>query len=300
MSDTKKYYVINTKKANKQPLHSYILAITTKYSYETNQPVSHNINIGGKIKGCVQIVVNVPNIVTDPRFAAIEENKKVAYISWIGFNKKCAINHDLPSGAGTRHMVRTALTIVLNTYDWVTSFSLTDASKVDCNGYNVSLKHISLSLHGKTYYERYLHTHLADESNQTKYNKGIFLLKNRVMDFERMCEFVEPQHKSIVKHVYSPTLTHIEFFNKLSEQCRLNNIKYCELSCIEHIINSCFEGDVLNEKWIIDADKVNLIAPLEWSDFVDASRIQEIDMIIQEEFVKGGAKMTALLSEDDY
>ena len=304
MTDKREYFHITTKTKNNTPLRTYILIITTKYLHETNLPISHSIDLGGRMKGCVRIVVEVQKQgVSDPRYADIENAKKIANISWIGFNKKCAVNHDLPSGTGTRHMVRTAMTIVLSTYSWIKSFSLTDASKVECNNFKVNLSHISLSLHGKTYYERYFHAHL-DVSDQPRYLKGIDLLKYQVMPSDDLFQLIDPQYKGLAtfKKAYNPKLTNIEYFNKLQQQCNEDGVQYCEITetLLEKIMNQFFEKNVLFHEWFIDAEDVKRIPTLEWSECVDAKRIHEVDMMAQEEFVKGGRPASAIFGAGDY
>ena len=303
MADTREYFNITTKTKNNTPLHTYILIITTKYDYKTNLPMSHSIDLGGRMKGCVRIVVQVPDKDFDERYANNEIKKSIAHISWIGFNKKCAVNHDLPGGTGTRHMVRTAMTIVLSTYSWIESFSLTDASNVECRHYKVNLSHISLSLHGKTYYHRYFHAHL-NSKNQPFYLKGIEMLNKPMINFETMCKFIDPQYKELktFKRAYDPKLTNIEYFNKLHQQCKEDGVQYCEITekLLENLMNICFDEDALTQKWFIDAKDVKRIPTLEWSECVDAKRIHEVDMMAQEEFVKGGRPASAIFGAGDY
>lgn len=254
--------------------------------------MSYNIDLGGRMKGCVRIVVDVPDETLDERFAAYEKEKQAAHIAWIGYNKKCAVGDDLPKSHGTRHMIRTAMTIVMNSYDWIKQFSLMDASKVDCKDYEVSLLHSYLSLYGKTYYEKYIHAYLQENSNRMRYNAGVKLLHDNVIPLGNICSFIQNQeYQGIVKKVYDPNITNIQFFNQLKDKCTKDGFAYCEVTSnwLDALINRFFTGKVLTQLWVIDTADVVKIQTLEWSDDVDFKQIMKKHMVAQEEFSKGGA-----------
>ena len=132
--------------------YSYYVSIKMTRNLESKLPTSYTVNVGGKMKGCVEILVEVPNPNIDDRFKFMEEAKNTAYIIWIGYSQKCSIKGDLEKGQGTRHMIRSALTLVCKMYKWITKFSLIDASSIKCKeGVTVNLAIISLALKGQTY-----------------------------------------------------------------------------------------------------------------------------------------------------
>ena len=134
--------------------HSYYVRTTIQYDMKSGKPVSYGIDCGGKMKGCVLITVEVPNRerMADERFARFEEDKFVAYVSWIGYDPKCSVNSNLPHGDGTRHLIKTSMSIACNICPWIKKFSLRDASKVRCvEGVDVSLSDLSFVTKGKSY-----------------------------------------------------------------------------------------------------------------------------------------------------
>ena len=119
-----------------------------------------------------------------------------------------------------------------------------------------------------------------------------------------MCEFIDPQYRELAtfKKAYDPKLTNLEYFNKLQRQCKEDGIQYCEITetLLERLMSKFFEEDVLTQKWFIDVGDVKRIATVEWSECVDAQRIREVDMMAQEQFVKGGRPASAIFGEGDY
>lgn len=108
--------------------YNYYLTLTIKYDYFTNNPTSYGFDIGGKMKGCVRITVDAlnPELEKDDRFKFLDIQRNNAYISHIGYNKMCSIDGSLMGGDGTRHMIRTATTIVCVKCPWVKTFTLND------------------------------------------------------------------------------------------------------------------------------------------------------------------------------
>lgn len=256
MEDRLDYYDVDS------PPYKYFLCITTKFSYRTGKAISHNINLGGRMKGCVQIVVE-EKTETDPRFKVLEDEKDTAHISWIGFNQKCSLGHDLASGLGTRHIIKTAMTIVIQEYDWIKQFSLVDASQIKCReGMTVSLLHLSLSLYGKTYYERYLHAQLEDPGMRAYYIAGKAILNDTVLPWNTICDCIHDKSKqNYIEGIYDSEMTNLAFFQAIRDK----DVKvYCHNTWdwLERIINYIFQTDKKNlwgQTWIIDIKNVKMI-----------------------------------------
>jgi hypothetical protein len=105
-SNSLSFYIMLRYYKIKAGTKQYYVSIKTKYGFKDGEPISYYFDFGGKMKGCVQITAEVPdtNLATDERFAELEKAKYLAFISWIGYNSKCSIMEDLPSGEAVSKM----------------------------------------------------------------------------------------------------------------------------------------------------------------------------------------------------
>jgi len=206
---------------------AFFVHVITKFDNRTNAPFSHGIDVGGNMRGCVRITVNVPDatLLRDERFGGFEESKKDAFISFVGYNRKCSLRDDLPSGDGTRHMIRVAMAFVLTNFTWVETFSLVDASHVLCTetGQVIDLSHLSLMTTGKTYYERYLGARLKRPEARVAYARDVAALSaaDAKLDFDTFCRAYNVPHPVAVymQAAYAASRTYLEFFRALRAAC---------------------------------------------------------------------------------
>lgn len=120
-------------------------------------------------EACVDIVLDAPNHPDDRVRELLRPRIHIARIVKINFHPRCSITRELQRGGGTEVMVKSALTFVTRTFPWITDFTLTDASTVDCgdecggaSSYPVSLTALSLCTTGQTWYERAFGARLED------------------------------------------------------------------------------------------------------------------------------------------
>ena len=283
--NTYSYHQISTAK------YKYVMSIMTMYNKYGN-PISYGINIEGKMKGCVTITVEAQNPEIDERFVKFKDDKKLAFISWVGYNRKCSITEDLPSGVGTRHMIKTAMTVVCSKYPWIEGFSLTDASEVTCKeGLVVSLAALSLVINGKTYYEKYFKAFLKRDDIRNEYEKQKTLLIDSTKKIETklfLKTFQIPDNQlSFVRDIYDKSSTYLEFFQDLQKYCKSNNLVFCEVVYswldlfLRHILGS--PEEYWMSKWIISKSNIQTMEIQKWDDNI---KIQDIKSILQEEFKK--------------
>lgn len=303
-NDTVEYYEI------KAGRYSYYARMSTKYNRSGN-PYLHGFDFGGQMKGCIKITVEVPNADYE-RFKQFEEFKKIADISWIGFNTKCSIHDNLPSGVGTRHLIKTAMTFVLMSCNWIEKFSLTDASKVVCKeGIKVSLSYISIVTNGKTYYEKYLGAYLQNDHLRNEYQEGIAKLRDpkAKLPLDDFCNFcnIPLTTKELIGPIYEESGTYIEFFKRFKQQTTKDR-PFCWLiqPWVETFVDAIINGKknqywVL--KWLVDKSKVTQI-DIQNSKVIQNSDLLKIQSVFQEEFKEyelvGGTTTSAVLGPNDY
>lgn len=141
-------------------------------------PTTYRVRVGPDVKqvrpgtidayeACVDIVLDAPNHPDDRVRTLLRPRIHIARIVKINFHPQCSITRELQRGGGTEVMVKSALTFVTRTFPWITDFTLTDASTVDCGdeggaSYAVSLTALSLCTTGQTWYERTFGARLED------------------------------------------------------------------------------------------------------------------------------------------
>jgi hypothetical protein len=239
--------------------YTYIVNVLTKRDFKSKKPISYNIDVGGRMKGCVTITVEAPELHVDPRFAFLEASKLLAFMSWIGYNPKCNINTDDPlaKGSGTRHMLTTAMAYVLQQYDWIKGFRFDDMSTIVCGNRHVSLPHISIATHGQTYYEKTFHAQLEDDVQMNEYQNKIAMMHDPNMKPPiqyALQGFCKPDWVYVI---YKEAKTISEFFIGVKQFSLTNEtITFCEImdawgnAILDKFFN--IEPLVMHNKWKIE------------------------------------------------
>ncbi|KAG1657902.1 hypothetical protein FOA52_005803 [Chlamydomonas sp. UWO 241] len=253
--------------------HSFVLAVTTKFSgAEPTRPVSHGLDVGGKMSGCLRMTVTVP----DPALAG-DERFRDLYAS----ARVCSVQSDLPRGDGTRHMVRAAMTHVLREYSWIDAFSLTDASSVTCaeTGRVIDLLHLSVMTSGRSYYEKYFGAELQHQWMRDAYAADVAKLRDPAhkVDFAAFVKAydVAPEQARIIRGAFLGASTYLDFFAELKRQCdeeRTHAVSFCEVLTasgrsrvdawsdvfMRHMLSS---ADYRMTKWVVRAGSACVYVP---------------------------------------
>ena len=245
------------------------VAIIKKQFLKNGKPYAGSLDLGGVKRVCVRISVNVPDLTNEDERFRNTRGSEVAVIHWIGYSEECSLTSDMPSGEGTRHMVRTAMTLVKKVFPWIERFRLYDSSNINCvdNSFKVSLADIQISLHGKTYYERYFGAYLEFESIRTDYLERVREMKTAPMlDFELFCRHnrvFSKEIESYIKGPYESSNSYADFFKQLQAKCDgdPDNKKYCFVTneFLETFLTNKLSGRYKTTEWIIDMDKIRQV-----------------------------------------
>lgn len=275
----------------------YFMVVTTIYD-NLRQPISYGLDIGGKLKGCMTITIENPNIIPEvikARYTPLElenylKEKTIAHISWIGYNEKCSIKGDLLKAEGTRHMIRTGMRQVQKRYPWVTCFKLEDASQIDCKeGLTISLFELSIMTNNKSYYEKYFGAYLKSGVARELYAKllSAMVLQNSKQELS-FRQFVlesglqgDTFKLTECEEFYDKSKTFLEFFKALREA---KGKYYCEYVYLwgQQFISKYILKEVrfATQHWLIDVNSIEKInvKDLEWTNAnaEDISRINTV------------------------
>ena len=206
---------------------------------------------------------------------------------------------DFPCGEGTKHLVRTAMRLVLNSFTHVRWFSFTDASTVPCKeGMDISLANLSIAMNGQAYYEKYFSAYLKNESIRQEY---IVLSRNinspeKKMTFEEFVKFQDDALPidtiNIIKPLYESSPTMQQFFTKLRDECKKKKTIFCMLvyPWLNKYVDFMLQQKTHHfwtQSWIIDEESVPSVA----------FHMTEIPAMAQEDYLKhymqGGHKQIA-------
>ena len=247
---------------------TYFVSIRTRYSYRNGYPTFHFVNVGG----CVEISVAVRPPVEfygDRINGSIDYD--VAKITHIGFNPLCSVEENLPCGVGTMHMARVAMTIVRDNYDWITRFSLVDNSEVHCKEPNrfVSLSDISIATNAQTYYAKYFHARLANESLRNDYDRSMLKMSSEG-DKLPLAAFltrydIPSSIEAVITAPYAASKTYVEFFRALRSAdpqafCVTTSTPTSWLSAfVDDVLSNDVRKNIWMQQWIIDAASVKSI-----------------------------------------
>ena len=263
---TEKHYAINAGSKFK-----YIAIIKT-LTLKNGKPYAASLDLGGIKRGCISISVKVPDPTNEDERYRIINGCEVAYVNWIGYAEECSTTSDMPSGEGTRHMIRTAMSIIKQVFHWIKRFRLSDASRVYCNEKHnaVSLADVQLSLHGQTYYERYFHAYLEFEPVWADYIDRVKALMTCPMDpfelFCRVCCVPMGEIEAYIEGPYRSSTTYPEFFKNLHAKCAIDHIidpnkKYCfvTLEWLGPFLTSKLTNRYASMEWLIEFDKIRKV-----------------------------------------
>ena len=159
----------------KTTIRNYSCLLVTTFDPISKLDLSYDVLMGGKLKGCVQIMVKSKHHNDFDR-----SDKSIAQLLSVKYDKNCDNKGTLETGTGTQHMIRTAFNIVLRWFPWIRSFSFTDASSKHCrpNGQEVSLAQYYMALHGQTWYERNFKARIYNDFLWEKYKKQREILQD--------------------------------------------------------------------------------------------------------------------------
>ena len=133
---------------------NYTIVISGQYYNDTISTFC--FQLGGKRKGCVVTLhVSIPIKYNDERFNFLNQSSHIAKLVHLTYKEGCNLSGDLPREYGTRHMLKTAFSIVINVCPWVKAFKFDDMSQYECQNTVISLPYSSIAVYGKTYYEKY-------------------------------------------------------------------------------------------------------------------------------------------------
>jgi hypothetical protein len=285
MSDTEEHFKILTTTNN------YYMSILRRYDFRDNKLTSITIDLGGTKRGCIQI--SISPIIDDTRYSNTDYS--VANINFIEFSTKCNITEDFQRKIGTKHIIRTAIHLIVKQFNKnktntgepeIKKFSLTDASAIDCspNGHKISLSCLSIALYGKTWYEKYFGAIIDDIDDRKKYEEDLLKLvsPNKIswIEFSRKYNIRDEFHS-----MYEKSPSYRIFFTNLYNT--MNRIDFCEslVNWLEFFIKTTiFRKDYLSLKWIIDPKDITPI------NFIDGKYIQKIKDRPPYETMMGGSK----------
>jgi hypothetical protein len=242
--------VYNILKGNK---FAYFMVETTKYDGDV--PMTYEIEIGGRMKGCMRITVDnikhVPNILKDRLSKnALDtycSRKRCAHISWIGYNPKCSIYQDLEKSMGTKEMVKVAVHAICKRYPWIDTFTLEDATEIRCdNDLIVSLFLLSIINNGKSYYQKHFGAKLKDISAQNQYAHCTTKMTStqEKVSFSEFVFLIGIGNDTInkVEPIYNSTRTYREFFRKLRQEFKDEFCKFIYPWAYDFVSNHILQG----------------------------------------------------------
>jgi len=217
----------------------------------------YTVYVGGNRKGCVTINLSSPP--TNTRYNYV--NYTTAKIHSVDYDTRCAIsttnNSGLVRSEGTRYMLLIAMSYVKHRFPYITCFKLTDASTIPCYDYIVSLPHLYVALHGKTWYEHHFKAFLINEDIRRTHdlNKTKFTDPNAKKPIDEFLhEYPVPSTSlATFKNVYNPFTTYAEIFNRLRQVDNEKTQLLCEMFSMWIItfVNSELNGNYLGSEWII-------------------------------------------------
>lgn len=110
------------------------------------------------------------------------EHSSTAYMSALGYNRRCNMQENLIRGDGTKHLMRISLAYVLQTQPTIEGITLRDDSKIVCvNGKSLKLYYFCIAVYGKTWYEKHFGAKLEDKKQRDAYRQMKAHLQNTQM-----------------------------------------------------------------------------------------------------------------------
>jgi hypothetical protein len=239
---------------------NYTLSILTVYDDETKKDIRYNVSIGGKKKGCVNILVNGKH--------GILGLNKFAELSFIQYDKRCNMNASLETGKGTKHMLKTALSIVFKLYPWIDGITLVDVSGKMCNpkGHEISLSRMSIALHGKTWYERHFNARLGNENLRKIYKNRLKFLTVKSSKPKTYTEFSGffsiKGNNEVAKAIYETSDTFRSFFKTLKSHMTESELCEYMFPWITEFIDAILDENInrfFTAAWLIRKDDIEVV-----------------------------------------
>ena len=159
--------------------HDYNMTVRTTISPLTDLPTNRTFYFGGKKRGCVTILITP--LIEDTRN---DTDPSIAIIDSVIHSPLYNVKGDMLKGKGTKHMMLSSIRTMHRLFKRdapilrqprIRLYGFTDASAVECfpNGTKISLSYLSLAIHGKSWYERYFHAYIYDETVREKYRADV-------------------------------------------------------------------------------------------------------------------------------
>jgi hypothetical protein len=100
----------------------------------------------------------------------------------ISYDSECSYDKPMPSGEGTRTMLKAALLLMAKWYPDRSNVVLDDNSKFKCknNNIDINLRTFSILLHGKTWYERHFGARLPVKENRDSARNNRIILSEPI------------------------------------------------------------------------------------------------------------------------
>lgn len=170
-------------------------------------PYTVGFRLGATNKGCVSMTLNY-------------YNDNTLHISSIDYYATCSVSGRLARGEGTRHMINTSLTYMLDRYGPdIRHITVEDASKVPCKMdggrvENVMLMYSYIAVTGKTWYENRFGAFVQNGAMRELYRKGIARLND---DAFKESVSLPPTAPAEVHAMYEGARTVAAFFSALQK-----------------------------------------------------------------------------------
>lgn len=231
---------------------------------------SFYLYLGGTNKGCVIIYIND------------YKESDTAILDTIKYDSKCNITEDLEEGTGTKHMIFTALNILMYYFPHLKYVKLLDTSFKKCSRVNkigatpsMELAVYFMLFHKKTWYESLFGALPIEPNNLEKYKVFISKLDSIPIDKPFFTFIKQYFRDNDLKYIvdlnnkynleldklYNTTRTYSEFFNKLKEKIKDKS----EICSFFGIFLFRFMGDIsdkltttiLGDYWIFSTDIIH-------------------------------------------
>jgi hypothetical protein len=264
-----KQYLVQTEYTNyivniKYNIQNFDKIRENDIKYLVSNSTSFEFNLGGS-EYCANI-----NIYSD--------DNTQADIGTFKYSKKCNVLNNLEPGIGTKHLLDTAMSLIMAMFPTIKSFYLTDTSKKSCHNLpdkpmrGVNLGFYYLLFNKNTWYGKKFNAELSNKIYQKQFNEYINILTSD----NTKIEYGEFKYK-ILKHIsedeldkyniellYNKSDSYYDFFislktiiNNETELCIFTSY-FIELfmDFINKQLKYNFDN-ILNERWIIN--RFNLI-----------------------------------------
>ena len=245
-------------------MNSYYRLDTEEYSFYLtiikNDGID-NISIGGRKAECVNISVSRPDSLLVERGFHTLDTATIPVLAW---DSKCAIDKDLEKGAGTIAMIRIVLSETLKRYPYVNRYTFHDNSLIKCdNGKQISLLHLSVIEHNKSWYERQFNAYILNTEMNGKYKNGIIALNTPEVkeSFDTFKKIIYPSKASGIEALqsyYETSATYHDFFTSILKKEGKKGLCSMIAGWIDIFLLYIFRFNPLSVEWAIDKESIQL------------------------------------------